>query len=194
MQKMGFSQHHVKRVFCRRFYEANCYLFSLRWSYDFFLNETGVYHGRSHRWPRISGFQGDEMSDIVEGPYLSNESGEMGYPELTGLLSFFGDLGSPRNLPTWAETSKLCRHVLIQDLLEKLHLKTILFVQAIWLNHQPLRFVLAFKPKIAAEKRPFPSRKPPNWSHLRREVVFACVMCIHVFFVFQQPFSRPVFV
>lgn len=55
--------------------------------------------------------------------------GEMGYPELT-FAFFFGDFGSPKN-PCYdvirepanmAGETKLCPHVLIQDLLEKLHL------------------------------------------------------------------------
>ena len=172
------------------FLEANfCFLSGILW---FFLRNRETME--RNRWLDYPVFN-TEMSDIV-CPYLRRDG-----ISRTHLVSFLVILGAHGPcychtvLPTWL-VSKLCLHVLIQDLLEKLHLKTILFVQAIWLNHQPLRFVLAFKPNIAAEKRPFSlGWKPtPNWSHLRREVVFVCVMCIHVFLVFQQPFSRPVFV
>ena len=155
-----------------------------------------------HRWPRISSFQ---ERNVRYCWVLASVTSRRDGISRTHFCFLFWWFWEPKKCPRYdvirepanmAETSKLCPHVLIQDLLEKLHLKMILFVQAIWLNHQPLRFVLAFKPNIAAEKRPFSlGWKPtPNWSHLRREVVFACVMCIHVFFVFQQPFSRPVFV
>lgn len=153
---MGFSQHHVKRVFFADAFMRQTVVFSPG-SYDFF-SETGK------PWKSTGGWTiqfSRKKCQILFGHYLS-VSGEMGYPELT-FAFFFGDFGSVYvrvmtsygNLPTWAGETKLCPHVLIQDLLEKLHLKTILFVQAIWLNHQPLRFVLAFKPNIAAEKRPF---------------------------------------